>query len=118
MTKKKTQTFRAGVGALILNKDGLVLGFERKDFPNEWQFPQGGLDEGEDLLEAVKREIYEETGIKASDIKLLAKAPRPTVYEFPNKSPHRGQVHHWFLFRLESSDEAITLGDQKEFHAW
>ena len=118
MTKKKAQTLRAGIGAIILNKDGLVLGFERKDFPDEWQFPQGGLDEGEELLDAVKREIYEETGIEANDIKLLAEAPVPTVYEFPNKSPHRGQVHRWFLFRLESSDEAITLGDQKEFHAW
>ncbi len=123
MTKKKTQTFRAGVGAVIINKDGLVLGFERKDFPDEWQFPQGGLDEGEDLFKAVKREIHEETGIEANDIKLLAEAPRPTVYEFPKerkhkRAGHRGQVHRWFLFRLESSDKAITLGDQKEFHAW
>ena len=121
--QKKTQTFRAGVGAIIINKKGLVLGFERKDIPGQWQFPQGGLDEGEDLLEAVKREIHEETGIKANDIKLLAEAPRPTVYEFPEnrkdkRAGHRGQVHRWFLFRLESSDETITLGDQKEFRAW
>ena len=121
--QKKTQTFRAGVGAVILNKDGLVLGFERKDFPDEWQFPQGGLDEGEELLEAVKREIYEETGIKANAIKLLAEAPYPTVYEFPEdrkdkRAGHRGQVHRWFLFRLESSDEAIALGGQEEFCAW
>lgn len=121
--EKKTQTFRAGVGAVIVNKNGLVLGFERKDFPNKWQFPQGGLNEDEDLLKAVKREIYEETGIKANDIKLLAEAPFPTVYEFPEerknkRAGHRGQVHRWFLFRLESSDETITLGDQKEFCAW
>ena len=123
MTEKKTQTFRAGVGAVIINQNGLVLGFEREDSPNEWQFPQGGLNEGEELLDAVKREIHEETGIEANDIKLLAEAPLPTVYEFPEnrknkRAGHRGQVHRWFLFRLESSDKAITLGDQKEFCAW
>ncbi len=119
----KTQTFRAGVGAIIINKKGLVLGMERKDFPKEWQFPQGGLDEGENLLDAVKREIREETGITESDIKFLAEFPRCTVYEFPEnlrtkRVGHRGQVHHWYLFCLESSDEAITLGDKKEFHNW
>ena len=91
-----TQTFRAGVGAIILGKQGNVLAFERRDFPGSWQFPQGGLEEGESTMEAVKREIHEETGIRAGDLELLAAASRPLAYELPEKARTkklgRGQV--------------------------
>lgn len=116
------QTFRAGAGAIILNKDGLVLGLERKDIPGAWQLPQGGLDEDETPLEAVKREILEETGIEKSDLELLATAPHWLAYELPEevrtKKIGRGQVQRWFLFRFKGSDQAISLGNKKEFRAW
>ena len=117
-----TLTFRAGVGAVILNKGGLVLGLERKDIPGAWQLPQGGLDEDESPLEAVKREVLEETGIENSYLELLATVPRWLAYELPEsartKNIGRGQVQQWFLFRFRGPDEAITLGDKKEFRAW
>ena len=49
--------FRANTGAVILNSKGQVLAFERKDFADSWQFPQGGIDKGEPPFEAVKREL-------------------------------------------------------------
>lgn len=116
------QTFRAGAGAIILNKKGKVLGLERKDIPGAWQMPQGGLEEGESPLEAVKREVREETGIKAKNLELLSATSRLLAYELPpearSKKTGRGQVQYWFLFRFIGQDEAITLGDQKEFRAW
>jgi putative (di)nucleoside polyphosphate hydrolase len=120
--KHHTQTFRAGVGAIILNEKNQVLGLERKDIPDAWQFPQGGLKQDEVPLEAVKREILEETGIEASDLELLTTLPRWLAYELPEeartKKLGRGQVLRWFLFRFKGQDEAITLGNQKEFKAW
>jgi len=120
--KDRAQTFRAGVGAVILNDDGKVLGLERKDIPGAWQLAQGGLGENETPEQAVKREIREETGIEASDLELVASTPRWLAYELPDKARSkkigRGQVQRWFLFRFRGSDEAITLGDQKEFKAW
>jgi len=120
--KKQTQTFRANVGATIVNTDGLVLALERKEIPGSWQFPQGGLDEGEEPMEAVKREILEETGIEASQLDLLGTIPRWLTYEFPeevrSQKAWRGQVQKWFLFRFNGSNEAITMGDGKEFRAW
>jgi len=123
--KKKehfARTFRAGVGAIILNKDGKVLGLERKDIPGAWQMPQGGLDGNETPEQAVKREIHEETGIEASDLELIASTPRWLAYELPEeartKKLGRGQAQRWFLFKFRGPDEAITLGDQKEFRAW
>jgi len=120
--KHRAQIFRAGVGAIILNENGKVLGLERKDIPAAWQLPQGGLEEGEAPLEAVKREIFEETGIEANQLELLATAPRWLAYELPEDSRSRkigvGQVQRWFVFRFRGPDEAITLGDKKEFSAW
>jgi putative (di)nucleoside polyphosphate hydrolase len=118
----RTQTFRAGVGAIILGKRRNVLGLERRDIPGAWQFPQGGLDVGETPLEAVKREISEETGIKESNLQLVTEESPLLAYELPEeartKKIGRGQVQYWFLFQFTGSDEAITLGDKKEFRAW
>ncbi len=115
-------TFRAGTGAVIINEQGLVLGLERRKIPDAWQFPQGGLDEGETPLEGVKREILEETGIREESLELLATTPRWLAYELPeevrNAKTGRGQVQRWFLFRFTGNEEEITLGDQKEFISW
>ena len=124
MLKRKTapQTFRAGVGAIILNESGQVLGLERRDIPGSWQFPQGGLKQDEAPFDAVMREVLEETGIEENDLELLASAPRWLAYELPEEARSekigRGQVQRWFLFRFTGQDEAITLGDEKEFKAW
>ena len=120
--KKAPQTFRANVGAVIINADGLVLAFERKQIPGSWQFPQGGLDEGEEPLDAVLREVREESGIKESLLELLTIFPRWLAYELPeelrSKKIGRGQVQKWFLFRFMGTDDDITMGDGKEFRAW
>jgi len=122
MRKTRAQTFRAGVGAVILGRKGKVLAFERRDISGSWQLPQGGLDEDESPLEAVIREIREETGLGADDLELLSTASRLLAYELPEeartKKLGRGQVQYWFLFRFTGRDDAITLGDKKEFSAW
>jgi putative (di)nucleoside polyphosphate hydrolase len=118
----RSQTFRAGVGAVITNGKGQVLALERKDIPGSWQLPQGGLEIGESPLEAVKREILEETGIKDSELQPLSTKPLLLVYELPEEDQSSktglGQVQRWFIFLYEGSDKAITLGDKKEFRDW
>ena len=122
--KKKTrsQMYRAGVGAVITGPGGKVLALERIDVPGAWQLPQGGLEVGEEPLEAVKRETCEETGIKEMDLRLLSPDPKLLAYELPreyrSKKTGRGQVQLWFIFCFEGSNEAITLGDKKEFKNW
>ena len=63
---------RVIVSALIFSKDGKLL-MGKKDptkggvYPDCWHLPGGGTDEGEDLQQALRREIGEEVGINVSN---------------------------------------------------
>ena len=116
-----SQFFRASVGAVIINRHGQVLALERTDNHGAWQFPQGGIDDGEEPLAAALREVREETGIAAGELILIRQHPRLLSYELPPawRSPKvgRGQTQRWFLFRLRRA-EAISLPSPGEFRAW
>jgi putative (di)nucleoside polyphosphate hydrolase len=116
------QYFRVGAGAVIINAAGLVFAFERKAAPGAWQLPQGGLDRNEEPLEAVYRELFEETGIHAADLELLGSYPEPLAYELPaewrKRKTGRGQVQYWFLFRYRGDETTIDIKSGGEAKAW
>lgn len=120
--KHAAQHFRAGVGAVIINRDGRVLALERTDIPGAWQFPQGGLEEDEEPLAAVLREVAEETGIRPEKLDLRARHPEPLAYELPPAARSgrtgRGQVQYWFLFRFRGRRKDIAPPEGGEFRAW
>ena len=104
------ESFRAGAGAVILDRKGRVLAFERADVPEpSWQLPQGGLEHGEDPAVAVLREVREETGLEAAELEPLGSLPEPLAYELPqamrSRKTGRGQVLYWFFFRLSEGVE-------------
>jgi len=119
---RPAQFFRAGVGAAITDGRGRVLACERGKVPGAWQMPQGGMEEGEKPIDAVLREIREETGIPASHLELVDEFPGPLAYELPPEYQTRktglGQVQYWFLFKFSGGDELIDLGVGGEFRAW
>jgi putative (di)nucleoside polyphosphate hydrolase len=114
--------FRAGVGAILMNEAAQILALERADVPGAWQMPQGGLLVGEEPLEAVLREVGEETGIVETDIDLLAAFPEPLAYELPHQmrsaKTGRGQVQYWFLFKYKGDQSALRLPTGGEFRNW
>jgi putative (di)nucleoside polyphosphate hydrolase len=114
--------FRAGAGAAIINRRGLVLALERSDVPGSWQLPQGGLKESESPLQAMFREVWEETGIPQNDLDVLDSYPEPLAYELPvqawSKKTGRGQVGYWFLVRFRGADGSINLRGSGEFTSW
>lgn len=106
-------TFRAGVGAVVIDADGRVLACERADVPGAWQLPQGGLDAGEEPRDAVLRELEEETSLRPSALSILDEHPEWLAYEHPpehRRPTHgRGQVQKWFLLRFDGADGDIDV---------
>ena len=73
---------RVGVGIILLNSKNQVFVGKRKDNPGDkWQMPQGGVDDGEDYLTAMRRELNEETSIK--NIKFIKEINHTYEYELP-----------------------------------
>ena len=94
--------FRGNVGAVVINREGLVLVLERSDIKDAWQMPQGGLQEGEEPLDGVKRELREETTIGPEQLELVAELSEWLAYELPKerrtKKHGRGRYKNGFFF--------------------
>ena len=116
---------RSGVGIVVLNQENKVFVAKRIDNPkNFWQMPQGGVDPGEDFLEAAYRELEEETSIKS--VKLIKELDGMITYELPDrllgiiwKGKYRGQKQKWFLMRFTGEDKEINIDTHHpEFLDW
>jgi len=108
---------------MIVNDRGHVLAIERADIPGAWQLPQGGLDEGEEPLDAAYREVAEETGLEKADLVLVRAYPEPLAYELPpaarSRKTGRGQVLYWFLFRFVGNQQrAATPNHEARGMQW
>jgi putative (di)nucleoside polyphosphate hydrolase len=123
--------YRRNVGAVLFNRDGLVLVARRAHLPNAeavaggWQLPQGGIDEDEEPRAAVFRELAEEIG--TANAELLAEHPEWLSYDLPEeligkafKGRFRGQRQKWFALRFLGADSEIRLDadPHPEFDAW
>lgn len=123
--KRNELPLRLGVGIIVLNKENKVFVGKRRDNPtNKWQMPQGGVDHGENLVNAMKRELKEETSIRS--IEILKELEGWTEYELPNyllgkiwRGKYRGQKQKWFIVRFLGKDEEINLKTtHPEFIEW
>lgn len=119
--------YRLGVGIMLLNAENKVLVGRRADSPrssNAWQMPQGGIDRGEDVLEAAMRELEEEIG--TSNIKFISQLEDWISYDLPPEwvpelwgGKFRGQKQMWLLARLNGGDELININTKNpEFVEW
>ena len=116
---------RIGVGIIVLNKQNKIFVGKRKDNPGDkWQMPQGGVDEGEDYITAMKRELKEETSIE--NIKIIKEIEKIYQYELPEdlvgiiwKGKYRGQKQKWFITRFLGEEKEINLNTKHaEFIDW
>lgn len=110
--------YRPNVAAILQGPDGRVLIGQRSDYPASWQFPQGGVDEGESLEQAVRREVLEETGVRPEDYRIVDRTGTHR-YDFPTGPDRRGfagQEQTYFLCAINGAhpppfDPGATCGE-------
>ena len=125
MNGYKTLPLRTGVGIVVLNKKNKVFVGKRIDNPkNFWQMPQGGVNQNENLLQAAKRELEEETGIKS--VELVKELKEWLQYDLPKsllgkiwKGKYRGQNQKWFIMNFVGKNNEINIKTKNpEFLDW
>jgi 8-oxo-dGTP pyrophosphatase MutT (NUDIX family) len=96
------------VTLFILNRDRLALIRKHPFPPDLWRPPGGGVKEGEDFVEAVLREAYEETGLRVELRRYLVEARARFGYS--------GRVLDWrtHVLLAETEDESIDPQDLDE----
>jgi putative (di)nucleoside polyphosphate hydrolase len=102
---------RSNVAAILVNDAGLMLVGERVDVPGSWQFPQGGVDDGETLEAALARELVEELSL-APEKYTVESRRGPYNYLFGagrRKKGYDGQSQHYFLARFTGTDADIRV---------
>jgi len=118
--------YRPNVGIILCNHKCQVL-WARRSSGDGWQFPQGGVESNETLVQAVFRELYEEVGLSRQHVRLVGHTKNWLHYDLPEKyvrskssSTIKGQRQVWFLFQMlgEDKDVSFTKSNYPEFNSW
>ena len=118
--------YRPNVGIILMRSDGSVF-WARRISRDGWQFPQGGMNTDETPIEAMYRELYEETGLESEHVEVLGATPGWLRYRLPRRSIRTnskpvciGQKQVWFLLKLnaDESNVRLDLTDTAEFDSW
>lgn len=118
--------YRENVGIVLCNQGSQVM-WAKRIGQDAWQFPQGGISAGETPMEAMYRELWEETGLLEKDVDVLASTSSWLRYKLPKYLMRKnslsrciGQKQIWFLLQFRSDQEKVDLNasGEPEFDHW
>ena len=118
--------FRPNVGIVVANSRGQVL-WARRRGQTSWQFPQGGVQEGEAVDDALFRELHEEVGLERDHVAIVSRTSSWLHYRLPGQYIRRnsdpnfvGQKQKWYLLQMLAPDDAVRtdLCRRPEFDHW
>jgi len=112
--------YRPNVAIVLMNDEHQVFWAQRSG-NDGWQFPQGGMRTDETPVEAMYRELREETGLAPDQVELLGSTPGWLRYRLPRRYQRQyskplciGQKQVWFLLRFLADDSAFSLDHSPE----
>tara|TARA_B100000035_G_scaffold278680_1_gene257803 strand:- start:353 stop:826 length:474 start_codon:yes stop_codon:yes gene_type:complete len=126
MTFKTKTGYRLNVAMIVLNEENKSLFCKRKNTDN-WQFPQGGVDEDENIESAMFRELNEEVGLERENVEIKAVSQNLIYYDIPRSirsrvlgGQYKGQAQIYFLLKLMSGEIDLNLENTPEFdqYSW
>ena len=116
--KANNEGYRPNVAMVVINSMNKVLICRRKN-TRTWQFPQGGIDNGEDIKKAMYRELSEEVGLSKDDVSLVGESKGTITYDIPKTirskvlgGKFKGQEQKWFLLKLKKDNSEIKLDNE------
>ena len=116
--KENNEGYRPNVAMVVINSANKVLICRRKN-TRTWQFPQGGIDNGEDIKKAMYRELSEEVGLSKDDVSLVGESEGTITYDIPKTirskvlgGKFKGQEQKWFLLKLNKDNFEIKLDNE------
>ncbi len=118
--------FRANVGIILANADGKLL-LAGRVRSKGWQFPQGGMLQGETDEQSMYRELHEEVGLRDTDVEILGVTDDWIRYRLPERFVRRdrrplciGQKQRWFMLRLVGDEVSLRFdqSESPEFDRW
>ncbi len=118
--------FRPNVGIILANDQGRLL-WARRVGQDAWQFPQGGIAEGESPEDALYRELMEEVGLGPDAVRVMGCTRGWLRYRLPRRYIRKGQKplcigqkQKWFLLHMLADDEAVRVDHhpKPEFDHW
>lgn len=121
-----SQGYRANVGIILVNSEGKLF-WARRVHQNAWQFPQGGIKEGESAEQALFRELSEEIGLLPQHVSIISCTRDWLHYQLPEqfirydqKPLCIGQKQRWFLLRFKGKESDFCLNNSNcpEFDNW
>lgn len=117
---KSEPTYQPNVAGILRNRDGKILICERSSIPGAWQFPQGGIDDGETPEEALVRELWEEISLDAEDFRIVShRAGYRYLFNGGKKRGHDGKDQTYFLCDFLGDDSKINVKTKHpEFRTW
>lgn len=115
MMKASKEGYRPNVAMVVLNSKNKVL-ICRRTNTKTWQFPQGGVDNNENLEKAMYRELLEEVGLRKDDVQYIGESDDTIIYDIPKTirskvlgGKFKGQEQKWFLLRIKNDEHEIRL---------
>ena len=110
----------------MTRENGSLLICERWTIPGAWQFPQGGVDDGESADEALFREVREEIGLRPEHYEVLAMRdgyrylyPDEVRKKKVRKHGCAGQEQTYYLCRVKPTAPEVNVNQRpREFSAY
>ena len=119
----QAQNYRSNVGIMIVNRDGKILAGDAFHYPGEWMMPQGGIDARESPGQAMRRELFEETGLDFAQVRLIRQHDGWLQYLF-RKAQYKddvfyvGQRQKWFLLEYNGPLPDASSVQEQEFSSF